>query len=428
MPLSRFSEASWKRTWIGRSLIWGTGAVVLLCGILFVTSIYQSRNARVRLEHVIARLDSSDPNWRLEDLDKDFVQPPDDKNCAVFILQILKEKPGNWLSGTIQQEVGQPPPQTQLNPNQTLLLKKELERSPSTMALVRKLASVPRGYLKINWAADGISTVLPLVQQPREIATIAKYDALLRAQEGDFDGALESCRAILIAGRGNEPSSTILHMLVRGAIEAICVGEVERTLAQGEPSEAALAKLQDLLEDELSQPILSRAFRGERAMAYRMIDFTFKDNNGKAIMMNVGAAIGAKADLASKISVILLAPFVGSVESNKAVILETLTELIEVTRMSESEQYRAFARIEAMAVDWRQPALFRMLLPAITKVREAYLRTQARLRSAVAGMAAERYRRKHGVWPDKFESLVPAELKQVPLDVGSPGTELEFAL
>ena len=141
--------------------------------------------------------------------------------------------------------------------------------------------------------------------------------------------------------------------------------------------------------------------------------------------MSVNDAWASNADLLTKISAIVLAPFAGSIEANETLCLQTMTDLIEIMKRPESEQAPAFARVDAMAKDWRQPVLFRLLLPAVTKVREAYLRNQARLRSAVAAIAVERYRRKHGAWPDKLDALVPVELKEVGLDPYN-GKPLQF--
>ncbi len=385
-------------------------------GILVITSFYLTKNARTQLEQVIAKLDRTDPNWRLEDLEKDIPRFPDNANNALIIEQIVAGKPADWPSADVQQQLGNLHSEKQLSPGQLLLLKKEMERSPSTIALIRTLAGVPNGYQKINWTPDGISTLLPLVQQSRTIAQIAMFDATLRAQENDIDGALESCRAILVAGRSNDPSFTLIQGLVRFAIQAVCLNGVERTLAQGEPSEAALAALQSLLEDELAQPILQEGFRGERAMTYRAIDFAFKDSNAQSNFAGLAIPLVSQAGPFGRILAFALTPFMGSAESNQIMCLETLTELIEVTKLPETQQDPTFARIDAMAKDWRQPMLFRMLLPAVTKVREADLRSKARLRSAVASIAAERYRRKHGAWPEKLETLVPAELKEVGID------------
>lgn len=405
-----------KLSLLRRLLISGALGALLLFGILMLTSLYLTKNARTQLEQVIAKLDRTDPHWRLEDLEKDFPPLPDNANNALIIQQIVNEKPANWPSEATQQQLGRLDPQRKLDASQALRLKKEMERSPSTTTLIRKLADVPHGYLRIIWAPDGISTLLPLVQKSREVAEIAKYDAIFRAQEQDFDGALESCRAILIAGRSVDPCSTLIQGLVRFAIRAVCLSEVERTLAQGEPSEAALATLQNLLEGELAQPILRQGFRGERAMSYRAIEVAFKSSSSKADLAGLGMPLVSQAGPFGKIVAFLLTPFMGSAESNQIMCLETLTELFEVTKLPETEQGPTFSRIDAMAKDWRQPLLFRMLLPSITKVREADLRSKAWMRSAIASIAAERYRRKHGAWPEKLETLVPAELKEVGID------------
>ena len=307
--------------------------------------------------------------------------------------------------------------QRQLDATQTELLKHELGRSPATVALVRKLAGFQRGYLKMSWAADPIAALLPVVQETREIASIAKYDAELRAQENDFDGALESCRAILVTGRASDPAGSLIHALIRFAIEAVCVGEIERTLAQGEPSEQALAAMQTLLEDELAQSLLHRAFRYERGLSFRVLESTFKDGTGpSALLAGANLPIDLKNASLNKALAIMLTPFLGSVEANQVKSLETLTDLVQAMKRPESEQKAEFLHVDAMAKDWRQPVLFRLLLPSVLKVHEAYLRNQGGLRSAVLAIAAERFRRKQGAWPENLDALLTHELKKVAAD------------
>ena len=85
-------------------------------------------------------------------------------------------------------------------------------------------------------------------------------------------------------------------------------------------------------------------------------------------------------------------------------------------KLPDSEHSPVFARVDAMAKDWRQPILFRLLVPAMSKLHEAHLRNQARLRAAVLAIAAERHRRRLGAWPDRIDSLVPPDLKQAGID------------
>ncbi len=204
-------------------------------------------------------------------------------------------------------------------------------------------------------------------------------------------------------------------MFVRQAIQSACIDTVERTLAQGEPSEAALSAMQNLLEDELAQPLLATALRGERAASYGAIYF-FARNKGLPLRASIRIAWETETDPFRRISAVVHAPFNNTAEANQAMVLKCLTDLIEALHQPEPEQSLAFSRVDALAKDVRQPPIFRLLLPALSKMREASLRCQARLLSAVAAIAAERYRRQHDAWPEKLDTLVPAEMKQVGID------------
>jgi hypothetical protein len=64
-----------------------------------------------------------------------------------------------------------------------------------------------------------------------------------------------------------------------------------------------------------------------------------------------------------------------------------------------------------------RPTLVRILATeAFDGLPQLFHRTQAMLRSAVAAVAAERYRRTHGAWPASMAVLVPERLAKVPTD------------
>ncbi len=416
MTISVQENPTRTRSRFWRFTIAGFALIVLLLFAFGVSVFLAAHSAQKRLDAILAKLDSTDSNWRLHDLDNDAIALADDRNSAVVVQRILTTKPGGWPSSTVQNSNDPPEVPMRLSAEQTKLLKDDLGRAPEIIALLRQLASLPQGYAKIDWAPDGVSGLFPAMEQTREIARLGHYDASLRANEKDFDGALESCRAILCAGRANEPCCTLIQLLGRIAVDSVCLGQVERVLALGEPSEASLEATQKLLEDELAQPLFSQSLRGERALSYWLMETTYKTHPGQVILLNIGAAWSAKTDLGTKIALILQSPMGGSLEANEAASLENLTELIRISKQPEPEQDAAFDKVDALSKDWRQPSLFRMMLPSLLKVREAYLRGQGRMRAAVAAIAAERYRRKHGTWPAKLEELVPAELAQAPTD------------
>src|SRR5439155_8048535 len=98
------------------------------------------------------------------------------------------------------------------------------------------------------------------------------HDAVLRAHDGDADGALASCRGALNAGRsiGDEPFS--VSVLVRIACRHSALRRAERVLAQGEPSQEALRLLQQLLEKEQRVSLFLIAARGGRAGMDRLME------------------------------------------------------------------------------------------------------------------------------------------------------------
>jgi hypothetical protein len=417
MPPSQTPETRWLRKWARRAVILGFFALGLILTIVIGTSLYQSKNQRMRLDHAIAQLDRDDPHWRLEDLYKDIPPVLDAENSVVVLRQIVAQKPANWPAADVQAKLENLEPQRQLRPDQAILLEKEMERSPATTQMVRRLVDLPRGYTRIVWTPDVILTTHPMLTETREIAEIARFDILLRIHERDFDGALDSSRAMLNAGRGNAPCFALLQMLVRQGIQGRCLDVVERTLAQGQASETSLRTLQSLLEDEMSQPLLLQGIRGERASAYGAVEFLFKQNpSGMPFKASMNMALESETDPLRKISALVYAPFNSSPEANQAMILQSMTDLIEALNLPEIEQRLAIAKVDALGKDVSQPTIARLLLPAAIKIRGSFLRSQARLRCAVAAIAAERYRQKQGSWPKKLETLAPAELKQVGLD------------
>jgi hypothetical protein len=404
-----------RRSLFRRILLWSVGAGALVIVAALAISMSASYAARNRLVTVISKLDHADPNWRLEDLDKDLTALPDERNSAVLIQQILKNKPANWPSQRVLWRAGQFSPTEWLDPDVSKDLKSDWARSPETIRLVRKLADLDQGHAKVHWAIDPTDSVLASIRQTGEIIPIARYDAVLRMEEANFDGALESSRAILIAGRGNDSCKSTMTMVIRLNVGAVCLSEVEGALAKGEASDAALKAMQGLLENELAQPFLLQSLRGERAICYSTIDANKADAR-RVALMDIGSAWAAETDLWSKIQSIVQSPFMGAIEANESFCLESMSDLMGAMKQPESEQQAAFERVEALSLDWRQPALFRTMMPTVAGLRQTYTRWQARFRTTIVAIAAERYRRKQGRWPQKLEELIPAELAEVPTD------------
>ncbi len=146
-----------------------------------------------------------------------------------------------------------------------------LEEHGEAVRIARTVADYTRGRHELELGPTLIDTLLPDAQAARNAARILAADAAMRAHGGDLDGAVDSCRALLNTGRsiGDEPF--IISQLVRIAIGSVAMKSMRRVLGQGEPSEAALARLQALVADERDQPVLLHGMRGERATLTEVI-------------------------------------------------------------------------------------------------------------------------------------------------------------
>jgi hypothetical protein len=406
----------WRRVWI---------ALGVLAGILLTIGVVRHFNddSFKHLKKVQAELTESDPNWRLEALERSRPQVEEEQNSARVIVNARRLVPKDWgkMDMALDEKLRPPndlwerPPPARLDDEQQAALEKMLAPVAGALAEARKLANMPTGRHPLTLAVNPIGTLLPTQQEARMTASLLRYDALLRAQKGDIAGGLESCRGILNSGRslGDEPF--LVSGLIRIACVAIACNMAERVLAQGEASDADLAALQKLLALEDRHPTLAIGMRGERAV---MDDLFTKMANGTIKSKELNQMI-PHGDLPEGVSwrIRLLGFSTSDIQRDHALMLKTMNKWLEITKLPESEQAAAERKLHAEIRSMvRDAILFRLLVPAVTKVAEACRRNTATLRTAMTMLAVERYRLKKGKWPEKLDDLKPDFLAAVPND------------
>ena len=252
-------------------------------------------------------------------------------------------------------------------------------------------------------------------------AILLRYDAALRSQEGDADGALTSIRGAVNAGRSLYDDPTLIAQMHRYACCIIAFASLERALAQGEPSEAALLVMESLLDDEGSQPTFLIGVRGERALADKLMT-AFRAGEVSTsqlveIAQGTGTAppnvTGAKiAGLDIDQELFSLSLRTGPAEH--AAILEYLSRVVQIAKLPTEQHVARLNDLERTLANL--PTVVQMLAGKMSRPAEQCRRIQALLRCAAAAMGAERYRRGHGRWPASLAALVPDYLRSVPTD------------
>jgi hypothetical protein len=358
-----------------------------------------------RLRRAIAEADRLDPRWRLADIEADRVAIADADNGALTVIAARAKWPANWNTAGpyATKAFGALRPNVALTEQQTAAVRDYVKPAAVALQEARKLADQPRG----RWPGP------PRSLDALHAAKLLASDVLLRTQEGDLDGALASCRALVNAGRsvGDEP--TLMPQMVRLAAYVLAARQVEHVLGQGGPSEAALAALQQLLSEVGEERPLTLALRGERARTDHLLESVQHGDMTVKQLLAATRGPGAKKSLLSKHDLLYLP---GVTANSRAATLERWNKLVEISKLPAQEQADRLAELSAPQRD--EPLV--VLSPASPAVLARYAseawEQQAPLRCGVVALAAERYRRANGRWPETLADLKGAYLPDVPLD------------
>jgi hypothetical protein len=384
------------------------GWVLLMLTILAAgRAIWNHGQKASKLQETLAEMDRVEPGWRLEEIEAAREEIPEEENSAPVVLAAARLMPPQWLPSDFFEHLRLVAPSEKLTDEDFDRLTKELAKARPALDMAGKLADMPRGRYHIHHDRNPIATLLPHLQQSRELVSLLVYEAMRQNQKGETKKALTSCRAALNAARSPGDEPIIISQLVRNAGVTLACQAIERTLAQGEPPPEDMAALQKLLENEDAFPSLLLATRGERAMLHKVFEVV---ENG----------IVSMDELAQARSGWLESTFVSmwrmDTRQDNALFLSLMTRRIAEVQLPMHEQAAAEKRFEQDARELPKTAVITRLLMPVPKMGEAFRRKHAYLRCTIAALAAERYRREKGMWPEKIDKLCPKYLVNVPLD------------
>jgi hypothetical protein len=169
-----------------------------------------------------------------------------------------------------------------------------------------------------------------------------------------------------------------------------------------------LKKVQELLEAEAAEPLLLVALRGDRALNH---EYMHALKSRRATLSQVAGSTGGEkfvTDLASP----------SLAQGSHGRVLRLMTEAVETAKLPPERQAEPAKELEAKLTRARvdHDVVIPLVIPSLQKIGESSRRLQAYLRCAIAGVAAERYRRDHGRWPAALGALTPDYLGAVPAD------------
>jgi hypothetical protein len=354
-------------------------------------------------DEAVAEADRLDPGWRFDELEKKRAVIPDDTNSARQVLKAyaLRPNPGPALTTAQSEAIDRALRESTapLSPAHAAALAEVRTAAAKAVAATRMLKDMPAGRFTVTSNPVGLHMLGEHREEVRQLARLLEYDILLRQHESDADGALESCRALVNLARSCGDAPDFVYQLQRSELRVTVCRHIERTLAQGRPSAAALEAMQRLLEDEEAQPLFLHGARGFRANLHETLDTA---HVGK---LYAGSAFGWAVEA-------------GAANMRPAALRMT-TAVVEAGKLP-VEQLRAELDRRLPKHDEGQYLVRVYIWPKIAKVTSDLSRgqvgSQAQLRCTIVLLAAERYRQATGRLPDTFADLVPAQLLAVPTD------------
>lgn len=241
-------------------------------------------------------------------------------------------------------------------------------------------------------------------QGVRKVRLWLSLDALLRAYDGDGDGALQACRGVLNTAHANgcEPGEQGLVWCKQFHPTAMVL--LEHVLAQTQPSDEALAAMQTALEWETTLE-LRQALRGVRAHGWDRIEKLLAgDTAHQWIAMNRSSVRGYVSQYVQVASV-----------GDAIDFLRGMNRLLAAAEQPLDGRHDQLMQLIQSWEDARP--LFRPLVRYGEEAVSEHYWSQAFLRSAIVGVAAERYRIKNGSWPPSPAAIAKeGYLSSVPID------------
>jgi hypothetical protein len=392
------------------------------------------------LREAIAEADRLDPEWRHPELEVQRRKIPDDENGALRVQAAAGLLPKKWpkwegihprkpdenvedARHEFEGRISYPPTETQLDDQQIEALKAELLAARAALTEARRLADCPDGRYSIPHEIYRPGILNPFLVNARTITNLLGYDALLQAQRGRIDRALASCRAMVAVGRSFGPEPGMVYAMTRILVSSVSVFKIERVLAQGEPSEAALSQVQAVLEKEEAEPLSVYAIRGERAECDRVFEAFPKETN---VLRSWKEQFGMFLDeeergKLARNYVSLNIPSV--LKEERAALLRFMNRWLEIAKRPVEERG---PQMDELVSSLERKSLFVRHFFTLGQFEKGCHRSHASLRCAIALVAIERYRLANKSWPTSLKALVPKYLNKVPTDPFD-GVSLKYA-
>ena len=288
-----------------------------------------------------------------------------------------------------------------------------LARNAVPLELARKSRGLSKSNWDIQYASDIYANHLPN-ERIRYLSSLLHAGSLVELKEDRPDVALDWIEtALALAGSLREQPRPIVLLYVMGDGTAP-LSALREVLIQSEPSAAALASVQRAIEIECAPTAASRSMFVEMLGIHEYFRESESGDSGWPLWGFGRSAFSSLPDWR---------PFRWVVHPLIAELHALALERAETaSRFADTLPYRRHGNPVKTFDEERVPWWLRWLSPSFPHdfwtitIDDTYI-NRTRVGVAIASVALRRYRIDHGAYPDRLESLCPAYLKEIPIDL-----------
>ncbi|HPO11842.1 MAG TPA: hypothetical protein PLI09_00235 [Candidatus Hydrogenedentes bacterium] len=389
--------------------------VVLLGGGLAVFN----WKINTRTEAMLKTLQASGIPTTPKELENQYPAPPQGKNAAetyqkAFETGKYDENAESYakIDDKMREESKDSNHQPTLSDTLRSMVREYLNANAETLRLLHEAAKTPGSRYPLDFS-DPINMKLDHLAKIRQSLRLLKLEAMLAADDKDFDKALEAIRAMLAAGDSVRQEPIFISQLVRNACHGLTVDALQYVLASGTLTEEQLARLNDMFTHQIDTESFTRGLQGEYIVGMAVFDRPeimadlYKD------MFGVESYVpGATRTLLRVVSM------TGWTEADRYRYLSRLSELNAISRMPVYEAIPAMQAFEDQIQrnnSWI-PTISGNLSSGLSRAVFSFGRDQAQIQFATTAIAIQRYQSFTSKLPDSLNDLVPSFMSSMPQD------------
>jgi len=378
----------------------------ILFALLFVIDARASRRLNNRLDAIRA---AGEP-LTADDLLARIPRIPDSQNRAVAVLGPIRRILGAQMSdeekamlpyialGKIERPYRRWPIDV-IDGSRAYLQRFTQERSELREALAMELGAFRPSFNKPLI----IEVLLPELSEFLQVSRLLCLELRLHAEAGEIESVQARFHELLALDAVLNDSPAMISFLVQIAIRSQTMNAIEDSVNLNAMDAASLADTQAALSDAELQLSLVNAMLGERASFHNYCSWARSPRGG-------GITLKRNGDWVDWL------PALSEIDEAKG--LDIYDDYLNAARQGPTP--KALAKLNLSSTTHATLPSYCLKSDALTGIGrrpiELWLKCVGHSRALQVALAAERFRRDRGSWPDKLDPLVPSYIAAVPKD------------